>query len=86
MQLLGDLLPDRAGSLLSLNSLREDLEVSHRAASNWMNILESFYDFTIALEFIPMQLKIFDHLKRRVSFIYGMGRKSIRNRQDLKIA
>jgi len=43
MQLLGDLLPDRAGSLLSLNSLREDLEVSHRAVSNWMNILESFY-------------------------------------------
>jgi uncharacterized protein len=29
MQLLGDLLPDRAGSLLSLNFLREDLEVSH---------------------------------------------------------
>ena len=43
MQLLGDLLPDRAGSLLSLNSLREDLGVSHRAISNWMNILESFY-------------------------------------------
>ena len=43
MQLLGDLLPDRAGSLLSINSLREDLEVSHRALSNWLNILEVFY-------------------------------------------
>jgi len=43
MQLLGDLLPTRAGSLLSVNSLREDLEVSHRAVSNWLNILESFY-------------------------------------------
>ena len=43
MQLLGDILPERAGSLLSLNSLREDLEVSHRAVSNWMDILESFY-------------------------------------------
>jgi predicted AAA+ superfamily ATPase len=43
MQLLGDILPDRAGSLLSLNSLREDLEVSHRAITSWMNILESFY-------------------------------------------
>jgi predicted AAA+ superfamily ATPase len=43
MQLLGDLLPARAGSLLSVNSLREDLEVSHRAVSNWLNILESFY-------------------------------------------
>ena len=43
MQLLGDLLPERAGSLLSINSLREDLDVSHRAVSSWLNILESFY-------------------------------------------
>jgi predicted AAA+ superfamily ATPase len=43
MKLLSDLLPDRAGSLLSINSLREDIEVSHRAVSNWLNILESFY-------------------------------------------
>jgi len=43
LQLLGDLLPARVGSLLSLNSLREDLEVSHRAITHWMNILEQFY-------------------------------------------
>ncbi|MFN0117727.1 MAG: ATP-binding protein [Elusimicrobiota bacterium] len=43
MKLLGDLLPARSGSLLSINSLREDLEVSHRSVSNWLNILESFY-------------------------------------------
>ncbi len=43
MQMLGDMLPERAGSRLSINSLREDLEVSHRAVSNWLNILESFY-------------------------------------------
>jgi len=43
MQLLGDMLPERASSLLSVNSLREDLEVSHRAVSSWLNILEAFY-------------------------------------------
>ena len=43
MQLLGDMLPERAGSLLSVNSLRKDLEVSHRAVSSWLNILEAFY-------------------------------------------
>ena len=43
MQLLGDMLPERAASLLSVNSLREDLGVSHRAVSSWLNILESFY-------------------------------------------
>lgn len=43
MQLLGDLLPQRAASHLSINSLREDLEVSHRAITNWLEILEVFY-------------------------------------------
>ncbi|MBC8186152.1 ATP-binding protein [candidate division KSB1 bacterium] len=43
MQLLSDFLPSKVGSLLSINSLREDLEVSHRAATNWLSILEQFY-------------------------------------------
>ncbi len=43
MQLLSDLLPDRVGSLLSINTLREDLEVSHKAVRSWLDILELFY-------------------------------------------
>ncbi len=43
MTLLCDMLPDRAGSLLSINSLREDIEVSHKALTNWLNIFESMY-------------------------------------------
>lgn len=43
MQLLSDMLPERVGSLLSANALREDLEVSHRAVSHWLDILERFY-------------------------------------------
>lgn len=43
MKLLSDILPDRVGSLLSVNSVREDLDVSHRAVTNWLNILESLY-------------------------------------------
>lgn len=43
MKLLSDILPDRVGSLLSTNAIREDLEVSHRAVSNWLNILENYY-------------------------------------------
>ncbi len=43
MQLLGDMLPEKVGAILSLNSIREDLEVSHKAVSLWMNVLESFY-------------------------------------------
>lgn len=43
LQLLADLLPERVGSPLSLNALREDLEVSHRALTHWMDVLESLY-------------------------------------------
>jgi predicted AAA+ superfamily ATPase len=43
MKLLGDLLPSKAAGPLSINNLREDLEVSHRAITSWLNILESFY-------------------------------------------
>lgn len=43
MKLLGDVLPSKAAGPLSINNLREDLEVSHRAISSWLNILESFY-------------------------------------------
>ena len=43
MKLLGDMLPSKVGSLLSLNAIREDIEVSFRAVSRWMDILEAFY-------------------------------------------
>lgn len=43
IQLLTDLLPERVGAPLSLNALREDLEVSHRAVTGWMDILERLY-------------------------------------------
>ena len=43
MELLADLLEKRVGSLLSVQSLCEDLEVSHRAVSHWLDILERLY-------------------------------------------
>jgi len=43
MKLLSDVLPGRVGSLLSANALREDLEVSHRAVSHWLDLLEAFH-------------------------------------------
>ena len=43
MQIAADLLPFRVGSKLSLNALREDLEVSHKAINHWMDIIERLY-------------------------------------------
>jgi len=43
LQVLVELLPERVGSLLSLNSLREDLQVAHKTVALWVEILERFY-------------------------------------------
>jgi predicted AAA+ superfamily ATPase len=43
LQVLVQLLPDKVGSLFSVNSLREDLQVAHKTVSLWVDILEKFY-------------------------------------------
>jgi len=43
LELLMLALPDRVGSPLSINSLREDLQVSHPTLSRWLDILERLY-------------------------------------------
>ena len=43
LELLAITLPDRVGSPLSLNALREDLQVSHQTVSRWADMLERVY-------------------------------------------
>lgn len=43
LQILSDLLPSKVGALLSINSLKEDLQVTHKTVSLWMDVLERFY-------------------------------------------
>jgi predicted AAA+ superfamily ATPase len=40
---LAILLPERVGSPLSVNALREDLQVGHDTVSNWLDALETLY-------------------------------------------
>ncbi len=43
MDLLASVLPDRVGSPLSVNNLREELSVSFETADRWIGILENLY-------------------------------------------
>ena len=43
LQILVDLLPSKASSLLSIDNIRQDLQVAHKTAVNYLNILELFY-------------------------------------------
>jgi len=48
---LADALPERVGSLLSLNALREDIEVSHRAVTHWIAVLDRLYHVVLLRPF-----------------------------------
>lgn len=49
LRTLMDMLPSRVGSVLSLNSLREDLEINHATITNWLKWISTiYYCFTIA--------------------------------------
>jgi predicted AAA+ superfamily ATPase len=43
LEVLSLLLQERVGSLLSINSLREDLSASHEAVDRWVKIFENLY-------------------------------------------
>jgi predicted AAA+ superfamily ATPase len=43
LELLAAALPARVGSPLSLNALREDLQVSHQTVARWLEVLERLY-------------------------------------------
>ena len=43
LELLAGRLPRQVGSLLSINALREELQVSHRTVDKWIKVLERLY-------------------------------------------
>lgn len=43
LEILTSILPSKVGSLFSLNSLRQDLQVTHKTVMTWVEILERFY-------------------------------------------
>lgn len=43
VEVLANSLPSRVGSPLSINSLREDLQVAHKTIARWLDVLEKVY-------------------------------------------
>jgi hypothetical protein len=61
MQVLVELLPGKVGSLLSINSLANDLEVTHKTVGNWVDILEKFF---FHYRIYPYRAKMIRSLKK----------------------
>lgn len=51
LELMALRLPELVGSPLSINSLREDLEVSHKTLTRWVTLLERLYSLVLVLPF-----------------------------------
>lgn len=50
-------LPDCVGSVLSINSLREDLQVSHQTLTRWLGLLDRLYSIFRVLPFGAPRIK-----------------------------
>jgi predicted AAA+ superfamily ATPase len=57
IELLVDLLPSRVGSVLSIKSLQEDLEVSPNTVSRWIEVLELVYYCYRILPYGPPKIR-----------------------------
>lgn len=51
ISILAGHLPNLIGSPLSINAIREDLQINHKTASNWLHILENLFVFFQILPF-----------------------------------
>lgn len=43
IEILANIIPTKVGSLFSINSIKEDLQATHKTVSFWVEILERFY-------------------------------------------
>lgn len=72
VEMLTSLLPTKIGSPLSVQSLREDLEVAHDTVTRWLCYLnELFYFF----ELKPWNKSIPRSIKKKEKFIFTIGQK-----------
>jgi len=76
--LLIDLLPERIGSLLSVNSLSEDLEVNFRTAKNYLKALE----LTYILFFIKPYIKNISRSVKKEQKVYFYDWTRINNESN----
>lgn len=75
IKLLVELLPDRVGSPLSVNSMREDLQVAYATVRDWMSVLRNLY---VCFAVPPFSRKVARSLTKEPK-VYLMDWTSITN-------
>jgi len=72
VQLLADLLPERVGSLLSLNALREDLELGQRAITHMVEVLERLYHVFRVPPFVTPRVRALRKMPKAYLWDWGL--------------
>lgn len=72
VELLLGRLPELVGSPLSLNGLREDLQVSHQTVTRWMQVLEGLYAFFRLYPFGAPRLRAVKKEAKHYHFDWGL--------------
>ena len=72
LELLALSLPDRVGSPLSINALREDLQVSHQTVARWTDILERVYAIFRVLRFGAPMLRAVNKARKHYHYDWAV--------------
>lgn len=72
LELLMTRLPDAVGSLLSANSLSEQLQVSHKTITKWLAILERLYAIFIVAPFGSPKIKAVKKARKHYHFDWSL--------------
>ena len=65
-------LPELVGSPLSINALREDLQVSHKTVANWLDVLERLYALFRLLPFGAPQIRAVKKERKHYHFDWSV--------------
>lgn len=68
LELLAMTLPERVGSPLSVNALREDLQVAHETVARWVDILERLYAVFRIAPFGPPRIRATKQARKHYHF------------------
>jgi hypothetical protein len=72
IELLMTRLPDLVGSPLSVNSLAEQLQISHKTIAKWITILERLYAIFIVLPFGSPKIKAVQKARKHYHFDWSL--------------
>lgn len=67
LAILIELMKERVGSMISHNSLKEDLQTDDKSIKRWLNVLENAY---ILFKITPYSLKIINTLKKQPKYYF----------------